>query len=361
LPRYDNLGDIVANEAVRPMFRRRGIDPELVDHDLAVMPPALRFLDERIDEINSSFDMVMIGPGGFLGPKLIGSVFRDRQSWKQLTVPLCLNGIGVVGSITRPVWYSAMDEDTHVTSSLRQATVVSVRELNTWLLAARVMGQDSSRLLLAGCPSVQITGIDSRVAKTYDLALNLSFVHEVCRNYVSELLHLAKAVASRYRRVLWICHSRMDADQATGINRELGLGFDVVQPHNAQEAGSSYAACERALVTRFHAGMFCLANSVPFSFIGYDVKCWHLMSMIADEPHQYILPVDRLAKADMTEELIRLQTHVERNHEQLRRAHCLLRTWFREQTDRFVDAAISGLRLSRHADQAAEPDLPKRF
>jgi hypothetical protein len=325
------------------MFRRRGIDLELVDHDLALMPPSLRFLDERIDEINASFDMVMIGPGGFLGPKLIGSVFRDCQSWKRLTVPLCLNGIGVVGSITRPVWYSAMDEDTHVTCSLRQAAVVSARELNTWLLAARVMGQDSNRLLLAGCPSLQIARIDAGVPVTYDLALNLSFIHEVCRNYVSELLCLAKAVASRYPRVLWICHSRMDADQATGINRELGLGFDVVQPQNAQEAGSSYAACKHALVTRFHAGMFCLANSVPFGFIGYDVKCWHLMSMIADEPHQYILPIDRLTKTDTPEELIRLQIRLEKNDEPLRRAHCLLRTWFSVQTDRFVDAAISGL------------------
>jgi hypothetical protein len=86
------LGDIVANAAIAPMFRRRGIDLELVDHDLK--PPSQCFLDERIGEINSSFDMVMIGPGGFLGPKLIGSVFRDCESWSRLTVPLCFNGIG---------------------------------------------------------------------------------------------------------------------------------------------------------------------------------------------------------------------------------------------------------------------------
>jgi hypothetical protein len=364
LPNYDNLGDIVANEAVRPMFRRRGIDLELVDHDLASTPRALHYLDESIDLINDSFDAMMIGPGGFLGPKLIGSVFQDCRAWQRLTVPLFLNGIGIIGSITRPVWYSSMDHDSPVACSLRRADVVSVRELNTWLLAARVMGQDSSRLMLAGCPSVQIariSGEDVCPPKTYDLALNLSFVHEVCRNYVSGLLELVKAVASRYRRVLWICHSGMDADQAIGVNRELGLGFDVVRPRNALEAGSSYAACERALVTRFHAGIFCLANTVPFNFVGYDVKCWHLISMIADEPHRYILPIDRVSNADAPAELIRMQAHLENNHEALRRAHDLLRTWFGEQTNRFVDAVISKLRPSQSRSRAAEAASQERF
>jgi polysaccharide pyruvyl transferase WcaK-like protein len=223
-----------------------------------------------------------------------------------------------------------------------------------------VMGQDSGRLMLAGCPSVQIARIDAGVPKTHDLALNVSFVHEVCRNYVAGLLELVKAVASRYRRVLWICHSRMDADQATGVNRELGLGFDVVRPRNALEAGSSYAACERALVTRFHAGMFCLANTIPFSFVGYDVKCWHLMSMIADEPHRYILPIDRMSNADAPAELIRMQAHLENNDEPLRRAHELLRTWFGEQTNRFVDAAISKLSPSQSRDRA-EAASQERF
>lgn len=353
LPRYDNLGDIAANEGVRPMFRGHGVELDLVDHDLGANPLSARYLDERIEEINSDFDLMMLGPGGFLGPKLIGSVCRREESWRLLTVPLCMNGIGVVASIGRPVWYTAMDRDTHVTSALRQAAVVSVRELNTWLLAARVMGQDSNRLLLTGCPSLQAARLPAPVPRDYELALNLSFVHEVCRNYISELTELLKTAASLYRRILWICHSAIDADQAAQVNRKLGLGFDVVRPRNAQEAGAAYAACEHALVTRFHAGMFCLANLVPFAFIGYDVKCGHLLSMIADEPHRYILPIDRLKDMDLQNELRAVQLRLRENDAPFRRAESLLRSWFDEQTDRFVQTAVASF--------SGRPASPARF
>jgi polysaccharide pyruvyl transferase len=337
LPNYDNLGDTVANEAIRPIFRRRGVELELIAKDIWDG----HLLDDQIDEINDCFDMIMIGPGGFLGPKLIGSIFRDVGAWSRLSVPLCLNGIGIVASVNRPVWYSTIGENSHIAGALRQASVVSVRELNTWLLAARLMGAHTGRLMLAGCPSVRVVRCHPPVPKTHSLALNLSFMHEVCRQYVPALRSVAEAVRAQFGRVLWICHSRRDADQAEGVNRQLGLGFDIMRPCNAAEAGAAYAACELALVTRFHAGMFCLANAVPFAFLGYDMKCWHLMTMIADEPYQYVLPLERLGEMDIPAEITRLRMRLEANAGHLRIAERLLIQYFDEQTDQFVDAAIA--------------------
>lgn len=352
LPNYDNLGDTVANEAIRPMFRRRGVDLELIDKDIRDG----HLLDDRIDEINDSFDMIMIGPGGFLGPKLIGSIFGDIRAWSRLSIPLCLNGIGIVASVNRPVWYSTVVENSHIGSALRSASVVSARELNSWLLAARLMGAHAGQLMLAGCPSVRVVRPDPPVPKTHALALNLSFLHEVCRQYVPALRRVAEAVRTQFRSVLWICHSRLDADQAEGVNRQLCLGFDIVRPRNAQEAGAAYAACELALVTRFHAGMFCLANTVPFAFLGYDMKCWHLMTMIADEPYQYVLPLERLSGMDIPAEIARLKTRLEANAGHLRDAGRLLIEYFDEQTDRFVDAAIavSGFAPSNTANEVPD-------
>jgi hypothetical protein len=347
LPHYDNLGDIIGNASIGPMLRQRELEAELVDDDIWLRRQRTAFLDERIDEINHEFDLVMIGPGGFLGPKLIGSIFTDPTGWDRLKVPLVFNGVGIVASINRPVWYSAMDSDTHVVRALSRANAASVRELNSWLLAARAMGAHSSRLWLSGCPSLRLTRLATAPSHMYDLALNLSFVHEVCRNHIPALLSLATAIRSRGGRVLWVCHSTLDASQAAGVNRQLGLGFEIVRPGNAHEAGTAYASCRLALVTRFHAGIFCLANSVPFAFIGYDVKCWHLLTMLADEPYQYLLPIDRLAETDVETAVHRVLARLEANEAQFRKAERLLVAYFDAQSERFLDGVIRALGVEK--------------
>ena len=329
------------------MFQRRGVAVEL--HDIEIWSQAAEgcSLDDRIDEINSCYDLVMIGPAGFLGPRMIDSLFSVPSSWQRLTTPLCFNGVGIVASVTRPVWYGAMDMETPVMRALSQASVVSTRELNSWLLGSRALGGDTGRLMLAGCPSMRLAHCSPLVRRTHDLALNLSFHHEVCRRYIPVLLQIAKTVQAQKRRVLWVCHSRLDEIQATGVNRELRLGFDVLRPRTAAQAGAAYAACDCALVTRFHAGVFCLANAVPFGFIGYDVKCWHLMSMFADEPYQYVLPIDRLTCEDADSQIGLLFRRLEDNAQQLRTAQRLLVAHFAAQTDRFVDAVIAAVRAHR--------------
>lgn len=349
-PTYDNLGEVAANEAIMPMFLRRGVTMQLIEDDVWARRAAGRFLDDRIEEINARYDLVMIGPAGLLGPRMIDSIFESPDAWSRLVTPLCINGVGIVASITRPVWYSAMDADTHVIQALRQASVVSTRESSSWLLASRALGNGAARLILSGCPSMRIARCDPKPAVTHDLALNLTFSHEICRRYVPLLLQIAASVRARQQRVLWICHSDVDEIQAVGVNRQLELGFDIVRPKTAAQAGAAYAACSRALVTRFHAGVFCMANCVPFGFLGYDVKCWHLISMVVDEPHQYVLPIDRLSVADVDSEIGRLLERLERYTDLLRTAHRLLGDHFDAQTDRFVDAVIAAV--------AANPGVP---
>jgi hypothetical protein len=362
-PRYDNLGEIVANGAIAPMFARRGADIELRVDDLWARRAAGVFLDERIETLNAEFDLLMIGPAGFLGPKMTASIFRDLQSWDRLKIPLCFNGVGVVASIGKPVWYSTMDASDHGVRALARASTVSVRDTNSWLLAARALAGDTARLTLAGCPSVRFVRCEHPPAKSHELALNLSFFHENCRRHVPALLRIAEAVRARRRRVLWICHSRVDELQARGVNARLALGFDVVRPLDAAAAGKAYASCEHALVTRFHAGVFCLANAVPFGFVGYDVKCWHLLAMLADEPHQYVLAIDRVTEAGADGEVERLLQRLDAAAEPLARAAVSLAAFFDAQTDRFVDAtlaAVAGSASARPASEiAAGEDAPR--
>jgi hypothetical protein len=350
-PNYDNLGEVAANEAIAPMFLRRGVVVDRVEDDVWARRAAKRFLDDHVDEINRQYDLVMIGPAGFLGPRMIDSIFESPATWRRLVTPLCINGVGIVASISRPVWYSAMDADTHVMQALCRATVVSARDSISWLLASRALGDDAQRLMLAGCPSMRFARCHPKPAATYDLALNLSFTHEICSRYIPVLLQVAQSVRERCQRVLWVCHSGVDEAQAVGVNRQLKLGFDILRPRTTAQAGAAYATCRHALVTRFHAGVFCIANSVPFGFLGYDVKCWHLVSMIADEPHQYVLPLDRLSVPAVDDEIGRLLERIEHGSDMLRKAHRLLGAHFDAQTDRFVDAVIAAVAARSLPDQ----------
>jgi hypothetical protein len=342
-PTYDNLGERAAIAAVEPMFAQRGAAVVRTALDVWDGPVAAP-LDDRITEINANYDLMMIGPGGFLGPRLIERVFNDASAWSRLKIPLCFNGVGVVASIGRPVWFGALDADSLVLRALAAATVVSVREPQSWLLASRAMGDRSVRLVMAGCPSIAFARAAPAAEKTHDLALDISFTHEVCRNHIAPLLELARRIGESGRSVLWVCHSHLDAQQAMGVNAKLGLSFDIVQPADAAAAGQAYGACRAALVTHFHAGVFCLANQVPFGFVGYDVKCWSLMSMLADEPHRYILPIDRLATMDLGVEVANILQRIEAASKPFAETARLLCAHFGRETDRFVDLVIAAAR-----------------
>jgi hypothetical protein len=342
-PTYDNLGERAAIAAVQPMFEQRGVAVSRTAVDVWDGPDA-RPLDGRIAEINAGYDLVMIGPGGFLGPRLIDRVLDDADAWSRLAVPLCFNGVGVVASIGRPVWFSALDAGSPTFRALSAAAVVSVREPQSWLMASRAMSERPDRLVLAGCPSVAFAKASPAPEKTHDLALDLSFTHEVCRNHVAPLLDVARRVRETGRSVLWVCHSALDEQQALGVNAKLELGFDIVRPTSAAAAGRAYGACRAALVTHFHAGIFCLANQVQFGFIGYDVKCWSLMSMLADEPHRYILPIDRLATMDLGAEVPGLLRRIEAAADSFATAARLLCEHFGLETDRFVELVVAAAR-----------------
>jgi len=341
-PAYDNLGEAAAIASVEPMFARQGVAIERTALDLWDAPDA-RMLDGRGDEIAERADLVLIGPGGFLGPRLIDRVFADPAGWSRLKTPIAFAGAGVVASIGRPVWYAALDQGAPVMRALAAAAAVGVREAGSWLLAARALGDRQDRLTLAGCPSIPTARAEPAPAKTHDLALELPFTHEVCRNHVAAMLDLARAVRATGRSVRWVCHSQLDEEQAVGVNARLGLGFDVIRPRDAAEAGLAYGACRAGLVTRFHAGLFCLAGDVPFGMVGYDVKCWRLMAMLADEPHAYVLAIDRLAAMDLGAEVPALLERLARGATSFATAEALLRGYFERETDRFVARVLAAV------------------
>jgi hypothetical protein len=229
-----------------------------------------------------------------------------------------------------------MGPDAHDLAALGAADAVLARDLAAWLLAARAMGEAADgRLMLGGCPSLWTTAAP-QTPKTHDLAFNISFVHEVCRQYAGPLLGLTRAVAASGLSVLWICHSRLDETQARGVSEKLGFGFDIVRPTDAAEVAAAYGACRRGLVTRYHAGVYCVASRVPFGFIGYDLKCWRLIDMLADEPPAYVLPIDRLAAMDLPGELARLLGRLEANAAPWTTAADQLLAHFDRETERWT-------------------------
>jgi hypothetical protein len=342
-PKYDNLGDIVANQSIAPMFARHGYDIQLTDDDLWERRSTRLLLDDQIDRINEEFDLVMIGPGGFLGPKMINSVFEHTHSWQQLKIPLCLNGVGIVASATKPVWYGSLSDETHLNHALRKASAISVRETTSWLLASQAIGGNANHLMLAGCPSL-VTTQNTQVLKKYDLAFNWSLTHEVCKEHISKLIQVAQTIADMKIRVLCICHSMHDENLIRSLNIKLHLGFDICRPANAQQVGEAYASCRQGLVTRFHAGIYCLANKIPFGFIAYDMKCWHLMSMVTEEPYQYLLPIDTLHSMDIEKSIKKIFARLTKNQNEIEIVMTKLCRYFYDEENRFVKTCLQALK-----------------
>jgi hypothetical protein len=302
LPNEDNLGDAIACEIVEPSFRKYGVDLRCDRVDVVDLKRHGRVLDDKFDEMNDRYDVVIVGAGGLLSLGLIEFIFDDPGIWERFRIPIIFFGAGAILNRGAPESYPGVDADAdlHLPRALRAASVVSVRDLRSWLLAARLSGKGSDRLFLTGCPTIYAVraGADQRQVG-FDLALNPPLTHGVCGQYREQLLQVANAVIRRTKRLRWVCHSSVEERHAKEILAQTVRNFDVCTPRNAEEAARAYAPCRAALVTKAHAGWFCLANNVPFAFLSYDMKCDALLEMLTDFPDRFLCHVDSLPGIDI--------------------------------------------------------------
>jgi hypothetical protein len=327
LPDYDNLGDQLAHVALAECFAKYDVAFDTDQVNIRNLRNESTRLDDRIDYFNDEYDLVVIGAGGLLLPFFMESIFADPESWRRFRIPLVFFGVGAIGEFARPNWYTneSPDEIDHLTAALNAAAFISVRDLRSWLLVSRLLRDDRSHLFMTGCPTVFCTAADDpKAERTHQLALNVPFLHGGCVEYQKQLLMAAEIVARNIDRIKWICHSGAEYEHARKMKELLQADFDIVRPENAAEIADAYSSCEIGLVTKAHAGIFCLANNTPFAFLSYDMKCDALMEMIVDYPHHFLLHIDRLAEARIPQDLEAVISRVRSNKARIKKSQRLL-------------------------------------
>ncbi|WP_204150813.1 polysaccharide pyruvyl transferase family protein [Leptolyngbya sp. CCY15150] len=327
LPSYDNLGDRLGMDAMIPLFAEHQLHLTVDLVDIRALVDQKTTLDSQLDRINQTYDLVIIGAGGYLHPlHLLPRIFSQIESWGKLTIPLVLFGFGVVNLHEHnnyPTRFSLLSpyEPNHLTAALKAATAVSVRDVRSWFVARRLLQRDAHKVFLTGCPTVFLAGrLQHQVELTHEIGLNLPFRHAACQHYHDELMYIARTLITtlRFRSdaqnqtkpLKWICHSETERVDAERLRDHFQHDFDIVNPTTFEETSQAFASCRIALVTKGHAGIFCLANRVPFAFLSYDIKCDALVEALWDHPPDLLLYIHQLKELDIDQALQSLLNRV---------------------------------------------------
>ncbi len=342
LPQDNNLGDQLAYQALPLCFAKYDALLEVDMVNLRHLINKGEFLDDKIDKYMDKYDLIAIGAGGLLLPFFINAIFKEPESWLKINIPLIFFGVGAIGEIARGSNYTAEDKDSypHLACALKAATAVSIRDLRSYLLVSRLLNDSNEKIFLTGCPTAFCTAADSAVEANYNLGLNIPFVHGGCREYQQELVSVAELIVQNVPQIKWICHSTVEREYALKVRNQLKLKYDVVMPSTPEEIGREYASCKMTLVTKAHAGIFSLANNVPFAFLSYDMKCDALMEMIVDFPHQYLIHLDDIATINLPLTLSRVTDKVRKNDAVIKKSQSLLMQHFKMEFDAFVKCTL---------------------
>ncbi|MBW2130792.1 MAG: polysaccharide pyruvyl transferase family protein [Deltaproteobacteria bacterium] len=343
LPHEDNLGDQLAHQVVHKALQDHGLGCRFHEVDLWELRTQGQFLDNEIDRINEQFDFMVIGAGGMFSPGLINFVFRDPGNWSRIKIPLFFFGVGVIANNTLPNHYAILgpDSEAPLVKALQAASLVSVRDMRTWLTAAKVLPDHRERLFLTGCPTIFYTGNGHEDPGTaHSLALNIPFNHGVCSKYSDSLLQVVALLLNHTDSIKWICHSSVEKTHADEVVKQFDKKIEVLYPRDIQSVREAYMGCELALVTKAHAALFCLANLVPFGFFSYDMKCDALMEMIADFPGNYICHIETLPRVNIAGMLSRLLYNLQRDAARLKASQRVLVRKLRSEFEFFMKALI---------------------
>lgn len=304
-----NLGDELAHKAIEARLNGLVSDIDIEKRDIWQFREAQKPLDDEIDTINQQYQLIIIGAGGLLSLGIINYIFSKPSSWSKVTIPIVFYGVGIIGNYHLCQWVLSGLETAHLDAALKAASLISVRDLRTYLVSTKATGKE--KVFLTGCPTLHYAKTTKK-KPSYSLALNLPFQHGICAEYTKELTALAKSVVKR-DGLVWICHSKLEYINAVEFRDYAKAHYDVVQPKSFDEVQEIYSRIDMAVVTKAHSGIFSLANLTPFAFLSYDLKCDALLEMIVDFPCNYLLHIHRLQELDVEKRIESMLSCLEEN------------------------------------------------
>jgi len=334
LPADDNLGDILAHQAITRDLDTLDLVLEYEQVDIGKLQQQGKGLDASLESINSNFDLMVIGAGGLLSLFLIDAIFSNPDCWRKLKIPVVFYGVGILGNYGYSQWVMSGQHTAGLEAALSIASLIGVRDLKTWLVASKYA--EPTKIYLTGCPTIQYAvGPDQN--KKYNIALNLPFQHGMCRNYQRELFKIAHVVRN-VDGLVWVCHSDIERLNAEELRDQLKASYAVEVPGNFDQVRLVYSQCQLALVTKAHAAIFCLANNVPFGFLSYDLKCDALMDMIVDFPCDYLVHIHELGSIDIPTKIGNILSSLQKDKTNIQFAQKSLLKKFSSERGAFLEA-----------------------
>lgn len=342
LYRNSNFGDTVSRDALLATLERMGQQADVDSIDLLKLHQSGKSLDEKLSEINDTYDCVVIGPGGLLAYYILDWAFTDVANWQRLEPPLILFGIGLIGHLGRPTFYTRVNENEHKLSTvavLKAAAVVAVRDNRSLLLARRVLS-GGARTYLTGCPTMQFVRSDTKGDGSF--LLNLPMNHGPTNQMGDLLKVIGRHLVISRPHTVWLCHSEQEVFDARDVCDGLEDQVSIVKPKQLSDVGSMLASCGYGLVVKAHPAIFATANLIPISFLSYDMKCLALLEMISDEPMKLTTNLTDLNSENFVSETKRLTDEMIESEKVLKLSQSHLRDHFDEEFGAF-ETAFRGL------------------
>lgn len=331
LYKASNFGDRISRDVLRMTLQRFDIAAEVDCIDLAEIQNRGESLDDQLDEINRTYDCIILGTGGMLCWYILDWAFKDPANWARLQPPLVLFGIGIIHNVGRGTLYTQLRPDepnSSVIEAIKAATLIAVRDNRSALFVQRMVGGDK-RTYLTGCPSLQFVRGESETGDAF--LLNVPFQHGPTREKSDALMLIARRALERNNNVVWLCHSQEEVDDATAIVADVSKSVDIVRPEAITNVGAIMARCDRGIAVKAHPAYFMLANNVPFGLLAYDYKCQALMEMLDDEPMRLITNISHLDQSNAVSEADRLMDEIDAHHDAIRRSQWALRSYLDQE------------------------------
>ena len=324
LPNADNLGDILCHQVLKDILSEFKTPTQIDTLDLMKFCNNTdQWYDDEVPRINKDYDVLVIGAGGLLGFAFLPYIFKNKESWEKIKIPIVFLGLGLINNYqekTQKKYFKYSDLDSqnyevtvggqkislksNYISALKSATLISVRDRASWFLVERYKAE-TSPLYLTGCPTLFSNKVKGQTQqKQYDLGINILFSHSaLCHKHRETLAKIALYFIATIPNSVWICHSIAEEREAKYLLKSNNINIPVIYPKTFEEVADVYSRCKTAIVTKLHSAYFCLANTVPFSFISYDMKCDFLLEMLYDTFAPYSLSLYEIENYNLDKKL----------------------------------------------------------
>lgn len=285
-----NLGDLGSAEGIK-MLLRKSFKEKLFFKDFYI---ALKDLSEKdIAEINSEYDLVIIGGGGLYWTGSKETLLKlSEKTIKKIRKPIIIYAVGIN--------YEKFEKKSD--RRLRK----NILKLHDYVKLSSARDEETEHILreggikchLAPCPSIFVNPADSSFCLKENNKKNIGIVliptvrldSDAKQPYINSIAGFAKWLKNDYN-VYLLSHCKIISDSYYLLSKK--INFPLIYSASPKQLMSAYKQMDFLVGSRGHMGMYALGAEKPFLMISYNKKCDAFCKMLS-YPDELIMPVNNL-------------------------------------------------------------------